>query len=136
MALPELRGVGRLLTDPHHGTGKSGKPWCSALIKFSSWRKVNGTWVEGEGTVASVMTFEDNAAELARYAKGDPIGIHGTVKAAVWKDKPQLGITATQIWTPENAATSGSQQMSIREAASAAGATLRRFDASRTGSAA
>ncbi len=101
MALPELRGTGRLLTDPRTGTGKNDKPWCSALVKFPTWKKTDAGWEEGDGTVASVIAFDDLAVALAEYAKGDPIGVHGTAKAAVWKDKPQLAVTATQVWTPE-----------------------------------
>lgn len=103
MALPELRGTGRLLTDPRIGTGKNDKPWCSALVKFPTWKKTDAGWEEGEGTVASVVAFDDMATQLATYAKGDPIGVHGSTKAAVWKDKPQLAVTLTQCWTPENA---------------------------------
>lgn len=101
MALPELRGIGKLLTDPRNGTGKNDKPWVAALIKFPTWRKANDGWEEGEGTVASVIAFEDTAAALGRYAKGDPIGIHGTAKAAMWNDRPQIAVTVTSCWTPE-----------------------------------
>lgn len=101
MALPEIRGNGRLITDPRTGTTKTDKPWTSALIKFPVWRKVDEQWEEGEGTVASVMAYEDNAPLLAGYAKGDAIGVHGTAKAAVWNDKPRIDVTATAIWTPE-----------------------------------
>jgi single-stranded DNA-binding protein len=101
MALPELRGTGRLLTDPRTGIGKNEKPWTSALIKFPTWKKTDDGWEEGEGTVASVIAFEDTACVLARYAKGDTVGVHGTAKAAVWKDKPQLAVTVTQCWMPE-----------------------------------
>jgi len=101
MALPELRGTGRLLTDPRNGIGKNGKPWTSALIKFPTWRKTNDGWKESEGTVASVIAFDDTAKLFAGYAKGDTVGIHGTAKAAVWQGKPQLAVTVLQCWTPE-----------------------------------
>ena len=101
MALPELRGTGRLLADPRTGTTKTDKPWATALIKFPTWKKTDAGWEEGEGTVASVIAFEDTALVLARYAKGDTMGVHGTAKAAVWNDKPQLAVTVTQCWTPE-----------------------------------
>jgi single-stranded DNA-binding protein len=107
MALPEIRGTGRLLTDPKSGAGKNDKPWASALVKFPTWRKVDNKWEEGEGTVASVIAFEDLAGTLSGYAKGDSVGIHGTVKAAVWNDKPQLAVTISQCWTPEK---SGARQ--------------------------
>lgn len=105
MALPELRGTGRLLTDPRMGVGKNDKAWASALVKFPTWRKNDGSWEEGEGTVASVIAFEEVASQLGRYAKGDAVGIHGTAKAAVWNDKPQLAVTVTQVWTPEKSST-------------------------------
>ncbi len=101
MALPELRGTGRLLTDPRTGVGKNDKPWCSALVKFPQWKKTDNGWEEGDGTVASVMAFEDLATDLAAFKKGDDIGIHGLAKATVWKDKPQIELRATQCWKPE-----------------------------------
>lgn len=101
MSLPELRGTGRLITDPRTGTGKNDVPWSSVLIKFSSWRKVDGAWEEGDGVVASVIAFGDTASLLTGYAKGDQVGVHGTVKPALWKDQPQLAVTATQVWMPE-----------------------------------
>lgn len=101
MALPELRGTGRLLTDPRTGVGRNDKPWTSALIKFPTWTKTDDGWTEGDGTVASAIAFDDTADALARYAKGDPIGVHGTAKAGVWKDKPRIDLTVTSCWTPE-----------------------------------
>lgn len=101
MALPELRGTGRLLTDPRTGVGKNDKPWTSALIKFPTWRKTDNGWEEGDGTVASVIAFDDLATAFAGYRKGDQVGVHGTVKAAVYNDKPQLAVTASQCWTSE-----------------------------------
>jgi single-stranded DNA-binding protein len=101
MALPELRGTGRLLTNPRHGTAKTGDPWTSALIKFSTWRKTDNGWEEGEGTVASVIAFGDTAGPLLGYAKGDQIGVQGAVKAAAWNESPQLAITLTSCRTPE-----------------------------------
>jgi single-stranded DNA-binding protein len=103
MALPELRGTGRLLTDPRSGTGNNDKPWSSALVKFPTWRKTDDGWEETEGTVASVIAFDDLAAQLGQFTKGDSVGIHGTAKAAVWKDKPQIAVTISQCWTPEKA---------------------------------
>ncbi len=103
MALPEIRGTGRMLTDPRTGTGKNDKPWTSALVKFPTWRKTDNGWEESEGTVASVIAFEELAVTLSGFTKGDTVGIHGTVKAAVWNDKPQLAVTATQCWKPEKA---------------------------------
>ncbi len=100
MALPELRGTGRLITDPRKGVGKNDKKWASALIKFPTWKKTDDGWEEGEGTVASAIAFDDLAVTLAGFAKGDQIGVHGTAKAAVWKDKPQLAVTVSQCWTP------------------------------------
>lgn len=104
MALPELRGTGRLLTDPRNGVGKNDKPWTSALIKFPTWKKTDSGWEEQDGAVASVIAFDDNAPLLAGYAKGDPIGVYGTVKPAVWNDKPQLAVSLTACWTPEKPA--------------------------------
>ncbi len=101
MAFPELRGTGRLLADPRKGVGKNNKKWASALIKFPTWYKTDSRWEEGEGTVASAIAFEDVAVDLASHTRGDTIGIHGTAKAAVWNDKPQLAATASRCWTPE-----------------------------------
>jgi hypothetical protein len=52
MALPELRGTGRLITDPRHGTTKTDQPYTSALDQVLHLAKVDG-WEEGEGTLAS-----------------------------------------------------------------------------------
>lgn len=138
MALPELRGTGRLLCDVRTGTTSTDKPYASALIKFPQWRKVDGQWEEGDGAVASVVAYDDHAIALARYAKGDDIGIHGTVKPAVYRDKPQLSITASQIWTPEKTsrpaaktAASTTSTRGLAAARTAASASLRAFDAKR-----
>lgn len=102
MALPEIRGTGRLLVDPKTGTTKADKPWATALIKFPSWKKTDDGWEEQpDSPVANVSAYDDLAPLLASYAKGDEIGVHGTAKPALWNDKPQFAITATQIWAPE-----------------------------------
>lgn len=107
MALPELRGEGRLLTDPRHGTTKTDKPWCSALVKFPAWRKVDDEWIEDDADVASVMAFDDNAQLLARFAKGDEVGVHGKARLAEWNGKPQFAVTLTRApWVPERKARS------------------------------
>jgi single-stranded DNA-binding protein len=116
MALPELRGTGRLITDPRHGTTKTDQPYTSALIKFSTWRKVDGTWVEGEGTLASVIAFEDNATALNDFTKGDPIGVTGPARAAIWNDKPQIAVTITSCWTPEKTTKTATQAVSTTNA--------------------
>lgn len=142
MSLPELRGTGRMITDPRTGTAKTGAPWCSALIKFPVWKKTDdGKWEEQpDAPVASVIAYDDLAGQLAGYSKGDAVGVHGTTKLAIWKDRPQFAVTATQVWTPEKtdrgsrsreaqppAATSTGN--GLAEARAAASASLRQFDA-------
>lgn len=101
MALPEIRGTARLLADPRTGTTKADKPWTTALAKFATWRKADGKWEETEPAIAVISAYDDNAPLLGRYTKGDDIGVHGTCRPVIWNDKPQLAVTATQIWTPE-----------------------------------
>ncbi|MET0520824.1 MAG: single-stranded DNA-binding protein [Jiangellaceae bacterium] len=132
MSLPELRGQGRTLTDPRTGTTNGGTPWCSLLIKFPAWRKTDDGWEEQpDSPVANVSAYDDLAAVLAEYGKGTEIGIHGTTKLTVWRDKPQFQVTATQIWTPERKArssTSSSEPGSTADLAAArvsASASLR-----------
>lgn len=102
MALPEIRGVARLLTQPTPRTTTTGKPWTSALAKFETWTKGDdGKWAETEGVVASLAAFDDAAEPLAGYAKGDKVAVHGTARPAVWQDKPQLKVSVIRCWTPE-----------------------------------
>lgn len=104
MALPELRGIARLLTEPRTGVGSTGKPWTSALIKFPQWRKTDDGWKEGDGVVASIIGFEDVADQLAGYAKGDEIEVRGTVTLGEWQGKPQLKLTVEACRRPVKAA--------------------------------
>lgn len=137
MALPELRGTGRILTDPRQGVGKNDTPWCSALIKFPVWKKTDDGWKEQpDSPVASVITFDDNATLLAGFTKGDEVGVHGTVKPAVYKDTAQLAIVASQVWaTEKQARPAASKQANITgtqtllaEARTAATASRRQLD--------
>lgn len=137
MTLPELRGQGRALTDPRSGTTGSGTPWCSLLLKFPSWKKTDDGWKEQpDSPVASVVAYDDLAAQLAKYAKGDDLGVLGTTKLSVWKDKPQFSITASQLWTPERKPRQAAKRdqpapptTGLTEARSAASASLRQLDA-------
>jgi single-stranded DNA-binding protein len=104
MALPEIRGTARLLADPRKGLTKTDKRWASVLVKFPTFRKTDNGWDETDGVVAKVSAFDDLATALAGHTKGDEIGVHGTVKASVWNDKPQLDVNASQIWAPERRA--------------------------------
>lgn len=103
MALPEIRGIARLLTDPRTGATTNGNPYTSALVLFETWTKDNtGTWQQGEGVPASVITYDvDTTHTLTAHTKGDKIGIHGTTRPDIYNNKPQLKITATRCWTPQ-----------------------------------
>jgi single-stranded DNA-binding protein len=101
MSLPELRGIGRLLSDPRTGTTKAGKPYTSALIKFTQWHKTDAGWEEGDSQVASCIAFdEDAAATLAGFAKNDDVELRGPAKVEMWNDKPQLKITVVACRAP------------------------------------
>jgi single-stranded DNA-binding protein len=100
MALPELRGIGRLLTDPRTGTSQNGNPWTSVLVKFAQWRKTDDGWQEGDGQVASCIAFGDVAAEVARFAKGDEIELRGPAHVEMYQDKPQLKVTVVACRVP------------------------------------
>ena len=101
MALPEIRGTVRLLTQPTQRETHSGKPWCSVIGLFESWTKTDAGWEQGEGITAAIATFDaDCAAFLAGLGKGDKVSIHGHARPDVWNGKPQLKITATRAWSP------------------------------------
>lgn len=100
MSLPDMRGTGRLLTDPRTGTTKTDKPWTSALVKFQSWRKGDDGWEEGDSQVASCIAYEDVASALAGFAKGDDIELRGPFKVEEWQGKPQLKVTVVACRVP------------------------------------
>jgi single-stranded DNA-binding protein len=100
MALPELRGIARLLSDPRTGIGKTGKPWTSALLKFTQWRKTDDGWEECDGVVASAIAFEDVAGQVADYRKGDDIEVRGPITLEEWNGKPQLKLTVAACRHP------------------------------------
>lgn len=101
MALPEIRGTVRLLTQPAERATKDGKPWCSAIGKFETWTKTSGAWEQTDGVAATIATFDVDCAHfLAGLGKGDKVCIQGTARPDVWNDKPQLKITATRAWLP------------------------------------
>lgn len=104
MALPELRGTARLLTDPRTGVSKNDKPWTSALLKFPQWRKTDDGWEEGDGVVASAIAFEDVAEQLAGYAKGDEIELRGPASLEEWQGKTRLKLTIEACRRPVKAA--------------------------------
>jgi hypothetical protein len=93
VSLPTITGVAKLLGDPKSGPTKSGGSWTNAILKFTAWRKVDDEWTEGEGVVAAAIAFDDVAAQLAAFRKGDPIEIHGTASLGLWNDAPQLRVT-------------------------------------------
>ncbi len=95
MSLPTLTGTAKLLTDPRKALTKTGKPMATVVLKFQSWRKVDGKWEEGESVVAAAIAFEDVARELVQFGKGDDVDIAGTATLGMWQDKPQLKLTVT-----------------------------------------
>jgi hypothetical protein len=100
VSLPTLHGTGKLLTDPKQGASQDGSPWCSAVLKFQTWRKGDDGWTEGDGVVASIIAFKDVAPALAGFAKGDEVEIKGTGGVGMWKDQPQLKVTVTACRVP------------------------------------
>ncbi|MEV8510840.1 single-stranded DNA-binding protein [Dactylosporangium sp. NPDC051484] len=101
MSLPEVRGAGRLITDPKTGPTRSGGTWTNGLVRFQAWKRDGETWTEGDSVVASIIGFDDVAAALAAYTKGDELAVQGTVSVGMWKDQPQLKVTLSKVWTPE-----------------------------------
>lgn len=100
MALPELRGIARLLNDPRTGTTKTGNPWTSCVVKFQEWHKGDNGWTEGGGVVASLIAFGDVADEVARFARGTEIELRGPASLGEWQGKPQLKITVQACRVP------------------------------------
>ena len=125
MSLPEIRGAGKLVTDPRSGTTKTGGRWTNGLIRFQSWRKTGDDWEPGDAVVASVIGFDDVADLLAGYSKGDDIAVQGSTSVAVWKDQAQLKITLSKVWTPQKrkrteGGTTGTPSVGQRASAGAA----------------
>lgn len=101
MSLPEVRGAGKLVTDPRSGETKTGGRWTNGLIRFQSWRKTGDDWEPGDAVVASVIGFDEVADQLAGYAKGDDVAVQGVTSVGIWKEQPQLKITLSRVWKPE-----------------------------------
>ncbi len=103
MAFPNLHGIGQLVTDPKTGPTKTGGTWTNAVVKFVRWAKGDsGGWVEADSTIAAVIAFDDVAAALAQFAKGDTVDLLGTVSAGIWNGNPQLKITVGALRRPED----------------------------------
>ncbi len=104
MALPQLRGTARLLSDPRTGESRNGKPWTSLLVKFQAWRKTDDGWEEGDSQVASCIGFDGVAEDMAGFAKGDDIELRGPAHVEMYQDKPQLKVTVVACRVPVKAA--------------------------------
>jgi hypothetical protein len=101
VALPEIRGTVRLLTQPSERSTKDGKPWCSAIGLFETWAKTDSGWEQTDGVPVTIATFDQDCAHfLAGLGKGDKVCVHGTCRPEIYNDKPQLKITATRAWLP------------------------------------
>lgn len=102
MALPTISGTGTLLSDPKTGDTRTGGTWTNAVVKFQAWRRTDSGWEPGDEVVCAAIAFDDVAADLARYAKGDPVQIDATVNSlAIWQGKPQLKVTVSAVTQPE-----------------------------------
>lgn len=107
MSLPTISGTAQLLTDPKTGPTKSGGTWTNAVLKFQAWRKVDDEWTEGDAVIGAVIAFDDAAQSLLTFSKGDIVTVEGTATVALWKDQPQLRITANTVAAPERRKRSG-----------------------------
>lgn len=102
MALPTISGTGTLLSDPKTGDTRTGGTWTNAVVKFQAWKKTDTGWEPGDEVVCAAIAFDDTAADLARYAKGDPVQIDATVNSLnIWQGKAQLKVTVTTVAQPE-----------------------------------
>ncbi len=101
MSLPTLHGTGTLISDPKTGPTKTGGTWTSVVVRFQQRRKTaDSGWVDGHAEVASCIAFDEVAAILAGFGKGDSVELKGTVGAGLWGDKPQLKVTVTACRKP------------------------------------
>ena len=107
MALPEITGDAKLITDPRHGIAKTGSPWANCMIRFTGYRKDGDDWVEDSSFTAALAAFGDEAAQLAAFAKGDGIHVEGRLRSLrIWtpakgESRPDLEITVRSVSRPE-----------------------------------
>ncbi|MGI5236485.1 single-stranded DNA-binding protein [Dactylosporangium sp. CA-139066] len=106
MSLPEIRGDGKLITEPRSGIAKTGTPWANCMVRFTGYRKDGDDWVEDSSFVAALAAFGDEAKQLTRYAKGDAVHIEGRLRSLrLWQpergERPELEITVKSVTPPE-----------------------------------
>ena len=88
---------GKLVADPEHRVGASGKPFATCRVTFAQ--------DNAESALASVIGFGEVAERLMLLAKGDPVAIVGRASLNAWADKatgePRAGlrIVAEQFLT-------------------------------------
>lgn len=107
MALPEIRGDAKLITDPRSGIAKTGTAWSNAMVRFVGFRKDGDDWVEDSSFIAALAAFGDEAAQLAEFAKGDGVHVEGRLRSLrLWQPqrgepRPELEITVRSVTRPE-----------------------------------
>jgi single-stranded DNA-binding protein len=70
--------AGKLIADPEHRTGQSGKPFVLAKVVAHDG---------DDDALVSVMAFGDAARQLGAMGKGDAVAINGRAKVTTWTGK-------------------------------------------------
>ncbi len=89
---------GRLVQDPRKRTGKTGKPYTTALLTVPVEAVSEG---DPDRVLASVIAFGQAGEALAALAKGDDMSIAGSGRLSTWtKDGVEcrgLAVTAHRV---------------------------------------
>lgn len=89
---------GRLVQDPRKRTGKTGKPYTTALLTVPVEAVSEG---DPDRVLASVIAFGQAGEALAALAKGDDVSIAGSGRLSSWTkdgvDCRGLAVTAHRV---------------------------------------
>ncbi len=92
---------GTLVRDPKSGTSASGTQWANTTIRCNVGQDKDGA---AQTAFITVVCFNEQAAKLARLAKGDAISVQGSLKPTVYEKDGEtrhgLEIVAQGILSP------------------------------------
>jgi single-stranded DNA-binding protein len=84
---------GKLVRDPVTRTGKSGKDFCTALLRVDTG--------EEEQMLVPVIAFQEAAEKLSRLKAGDAVSVAGPAKLSSWEKDGEtrhgLSVTAHAV---------------------------------------
>ena len=92
---------GQIVTDPKHGTSKSGTDWANCVVRVPCGQ--NRETGDQESAFVQVACFGDEAGKLARLVKGDSVSATGALKPTTYtkdgQERHGLSLTAQAILT-------------------------------------